>query len=76
MFAPPAKRRLLALLDLPPEQLALLTDDKGACVHVGGMGATPERLAPLLEQGQGRWRQVVGIRPTGAMRAPPVRCGT
>lgn len=66
VFAPPAKRRLLALLDLPPEQLALLTDDKAACVHVGGMGATPERLTPLL--GQGRWRQVVGFRPTGVLQ--------
>jgi hypothetical protein len=56
---------VLELLDLPSEQLKLLTADQGAQLHVGSMVSNPGSLKPYLQDAGGRWKNVVGFRPTG-----------
>eukprot|EP00775_Hariotina_reticulata_P012755 gene12755-12884_t len=65
VYAPASKRRVLELLDLPSQQLQLLTADKGAQLHVGSMGSNPANLKPYLQEAGCRWKRVVGFRPTG-----------
>ena len=66
VWVPPAKRRVLRLLDLPPEWMALLEDDpERARIHVLGGGeqlhaqAVADRLAGTA------WTRAVVLRPTG-----------
>jgi hypothetical protein len=69
VFADASKRRLLQLLDLPQEQLALLTDDPhAALLHVAHMAPPdPTRLAAAYVDKPGSpWKRVVAFRPTGA----------
>ncbi|KAL4444185.1 hypothetical protein ABPG75_011922 [Micractinium tetrahymenae] len=62
----PAKRRLLRLLGLPPEWLALLTDAaEEAQVHVLGMGEQLHEPALADRIAGTRWSRVVAIKPTG-----------
>lgn len=62
----PAKRRLLRLLGLPPEWLALLTDAaEEAQVHVLGMGEQLHEQALADRIAGTRWSRVVAIKPTG-----------
>lgn len=71
VYATPAKAATLALLDLPPAQLALLTDDPaGARLHILPMGLKHSRLRGYLVQPGSPWRRVVGIRPTGGTLPP------
>ncbi|WIA09950.1 hypothetical protein OEZ85_010163 [Tetradesmus obliquus] len=68
VYADAAKRRLLQLLDLPHEQLALLTDDPSAArLHVAHMAPPdPGRLAAAYVDKPGSpWQRVVAFRPTG-----------
>uniref|UniRef100_A0A383V4K8 Metallo-beta-lactamase domain-containing protein n=1 Tax=Tetradesmus obliquus TaxID=3088 RepID=A0A383V4K8_TETOB len=68
VYADAAKRRLLQLLDLPQEQLALLTDDPSAArLHVAHMAPPdPGRLAAAYVDKPGSpWQRVVAFRPTG-----------
>jgi hypothetical protein len=69
VYADASKRRLLQLLDLPQQQLALLTDDPAAALlHVAHMAPPdPARLAAAYVDKPGsRWKRVVAFRPTGA----------
>eukprot|EP00198_Chlamydomonas_reinhardtii_P013635 XP_001702972.1 predicted protein [Chlamydomonas reinhardtii] len=67
VWAAPDKRKVLALLDLAPEQAALLEErPEAADIHVGGWGLKHEELQAYLASHKGsRWKRVVGIRPTG-----------
>jgi hypothetical protein len=69
VYADASKRRLLQLLDLPKQQLALLTDDPHAAqLHVAHMAPPdPGRLAAAYVDKPGSpWQRVVAFRPTGA----------
>eukprot|EP00878_Enallax_costatus_P007518 GHUV01007874.1.p1 GENE.GHUV01007874.1~~GHUV01007874.1.p1 ORF type:complete len:518 (+),score=175.46 GHUV01007874.1:1203-2756(+) len=66
VYAAAAKRHLLHLLDMPAEQLKLLTADaSSAGIHVGQLGVTPDKLQAYLKQPDTPWKRVVGFRPTG-----------
>jgi len=74
VWVEPAKRRILRLLDLPPNWLALLADcPEEAQLHVLGGGDlgdrdTRPRLHDSLENliaGSAQWTRAVLIRPTG-----------
>lgn len=71
VHAPAAKRKLLQLLDLPAEQLALLTADAAESrLHVGPMASPdPAKLAAAHLKPGARWKRVVAFRPTGAHKA-------
>ncbi|PNH05209.1 DNA cross-link repair 1 protein [Tetrabaena socialis] len=61
-----AKKAVLRLLDLPPEQMGMLVEDaREADVHVAGWGLRPEELQAYLDQFEGGWKRVVGVRATG-----------
>eukprot|EP00887_Chlorella_sp_A99_P001128 scaffold14.g1128.t1 len=68
VWAPPTKRRLLHLLDLPPSWLALLAErEEEALVHVAGGGAQmrPAALAEQLALGSSPWDRIVAVWATG-----------
>ncbi|KAG2493449.1 hypothetical protein HYH03_008267 [Edaphochlamys debaryana] len=66
VYCSASKRAVLRLLGLPPEHVALLTDDPlRAGVHVAPMGLRPEDLHAYLGRYPDVWSRVVGIRPTG-----------
>lgn len=76
VWCTPAKRRVLHLLDLPAEDLALLAEDAdSAQVQISNWGMQPEALQRYLQPGS-RWQQVVGFRPTGwsHRKAPGLQC--
>ena len=69
--------QLLGLLGLPPDWLALLSDDPAACqLHVLGMGEQmhPAALAERVAASDGRWVRAVAVRPTGELQQGWVGC--
>ena len=77
VYCSPAKRKVLDLLGLPDDHMALLVDDpRVAAVHVDAWGMRgPEELRAFLEENPGVWRQAIAIRPTGALACPPTPTG-
>ncbi|WIA30015.1 hypothetical protein OEZ86_000112 [Tetradesmus obliquus] len=67
VYVAAAKRSILACLDLPPEQAALLTTNHlEANIHVVPMRqVTLEAMESLLLRYKGRYTAVVGFQPTG-----------
>jgi DNA cross-link repair 1A protein len=76
VYVSAAKRRVLELLELPPQHMALLSDHPSAPLHVGVCSLAPPELAAYLERQQAEqraagcaersvWRRVVGFRATG-----------
>ncbi|KAI3427032.1 hypothetical protein D9Q98_006974 [Chlorella vulgaris] len=66
VYCTPAKHKLLHMLGLPSEWLALLTDvAEEAEMHVLGMGdqLQPQALSDMIAGT--RWQRVVAIKPTG-----------
>ncbi len=68
VYCSKAKRKVLALLDLPQSDMELLTDEPAeAGLHVAAaMGMRHESLVKYITP-EGPWKQVVGVRPTGGL---------
>jgi len=72
VYAPLAKRRVLQLLDLPEQLLAVLSSDATSQVHVGCTSLAPDELQAYLakqqQEQQGRqWKRIMGFRATGGL---------
>lgn len=70
VYVPPAKQRVLQLLDLSPQLLALVTStDPSSQLHVGCTSLAPEELQVYLakqqEEGSRAWARIMGFRATG-----------
>lgn len=70
VYVPPAKQRVLQMLDLPPQLLDLVTStDPSSQLHVGCTSLAPEELQVYLakqqQEGSRAWARIMGFRATG-----------
>lgn len=66
---PPAKQRVLELLDLPPQLLSVVSADPCSQLHVGWTSLAPDELQAYLDKQQQQdsraWVRLMGFRATG-----------